>query len=176
MRRVIGASTGIGSTRQELRDIGRPWAAGRRLSNSGDAEFVNVIPPGEYMSRYVFFTDPTYPETDLVIVRVKGPNGFEDVTLDCAGKLGGWQPLGSSGGYEYTRVDLVRHDFAPQGNCDNGRHDISSNRPFGLTVWGWGSAETGAQFKGFYSQYVSYAYPGGARVAPINDVVIQIPK
>jgi hypothetical protein len=25
---------------------------------------------------------------------------------------------------------------------------------------------------GFYSQYVSYAYPGGANVEPINDVVI----
>jgi len=31
-------------------------------------KFVNVIPPEEFMSRYVFFTDPTYPETHLVIV------------------------------------------------------------------------------------------------------------
>ncbi|MCA9621455.1 MAG: IgGFc-binding protein [Myxococcales bacterium] len=137
----------------------------------GDAEFVNVIPPGEYLDRYVFFTDPTYPETNLVVVRHKGPSGFSDVTLDCAGTLGGWQPIGG-GNYEYTYVDLVRGNFVPQGACDNGRHEIWSDQPFGLTVWGWGSAATGSALSGFYTQYVSYAYPGGASVAPINEVVI----
>lgn len=139
----------------------------------GDAEFVNVIPPGEYLDRYVFFTDPTYPETNLVIVRQKGPSGFADVTLDCAGALGGWQPVGSSGKYEYTRFDLVRGNFEPQGNCNNGRHEIASTVPFGLTVWGWGSGATGQQLSGYYTQYVSYAYPGGASVAPINEVVVR---
>ena len=136
----------------------------------GDAEFVNVIPPGEFLDKYVFFADPTYPETNLVLIRVKGPDGFADVTLDCAGVLGGWQPIDGSDKYEYTRFDLVRHNFQPQGGCDNGRHEISSTRPFGLTVWGWGSSETGQMLKGFYSQYVSYAYPAGAGVAPINAV------
>ena len=84
----------------------------------------------------------------------------------------GWQPLGTSGNYEYTRFDLVRHNFEPQGGCDNGRHEISSLQPFGLTVWGWGSPDTGSQANGFYTQYVSYAYPGGAGVAPINTVVV----
>src|SRR5262249_50296506 len=138
----------------------------------GDAEFVNVVPPGEFMEKYVFFADPTYPETNLVVVRVKGPKGFSDVKLDCAGALGGGQPVGTSGKYEYTRIDLVRHNFAPQGNCDNGRHEIDSLGPFGLTVWGWGSAETGDMLSGFYSQYVSYAYPAGAGVQPINTVVV----
>ena len=89
-----------------------------------------------------------------------------------SGPVTGWQPVGTSGDHEYARVDLVRHNFAPQNGCNNGRHEIHSPNPFGLTVWGWGSAETGAQFKGFYSQYVSYAYPGGASVQPINDVVV----
>ncbi|HEY5242915.1 MAG TPA: IgGFc-binding protein [Polyangiaceae bacterium] len=137
----------------------------------GDAEFVNVIPPGEYLDSYVFFTDPTYPETDLVIVRTKGSNGFQDVTLDCAGTLTGWQPIGMSG-YEYTRFDLVTGNFQGNGSCNNGRHEIKSTLPFGVTVWGWGSAATGLQGKGFYTQYVSYAYPAGAGVAPINTVVI----
>ena len=53
----------------------------------GDPEFVNVVPPAEYLASYVFFTDPTYPETNLVVVRTKGANGFADVNLDCAGKL-----------------------------------------------------------------------------------------
>jgi hypothetical protein len=138
----------------------------------GDAEFVNVIPPGEYQSSYVFFTDPTYPETDLVVVRVKQNGAFGDVKLDCAGALGGWQPVGTSGSYEYTRFDLVTGNFQPTGSCDNGRHSITSNAPFGVTVWGWGSAATGDMLKGFYSQYASYAYPAGAAVAPINPVVI----
>ena len=143
----------------------------------GDAEFVNVIPPGEFLDRYVFFTDPTYPETNLVLVREVGPSGFADVTLDCMGVVGGWQPVGTSGRFEYTRVDLVRGNFEGQGQCNNGRREISSDLPFGLTVWGWGSAATGSQLSGFYSQYVSYAYPGGASVAPINDVYIPpIPK
>lgn len=143
----------------------------------GDAEFVNVIPPAEFLESYVFFTDPTYPETNLVLVRVKGPSGFKDVELDCAGPLGGWQPVGTSGDFEYTRFDLVRHNFAPQGNCNNGRHEIHSAGQFGLTVWGWGSAETGNIGIGFYTQYVSYAYPAGAGIQPINSVVIPaVPK
>ncbi len=148
----------------------------------GDPEFVNMIPPQQYLPSYVFFTDPTYPETNLVVVREKGQNGFEDVNLDCAGTLTGWQPVGSSGNYEYTRTDLVRHNFQKQGNCDNGRHEISSKAPFGLTVWGWGSAETGGQYRcnncgGFYSQAVSYGYPAGASVQPINTVVVPpVPK
>jgi hypothetical protein len=138
----------------------------------GDPEFVNVIPPGEYMTSYVFFADPTYSETNLVVVRTKGKNGFADVTLDCAGALTGWQPVGAAGAYEYTRVDLVRHNFQPQGGCDNGRREMHSDAPFGLTVWGWGSGETGQMFQGFYTQYVSYAYPAGASVQPINMVVV----
>jgi len=138
----------------------------------GDAEFVNVIPPGEYTSSYVFFTDPTYPETNLVLVRTKVDGAFAPVSLDCAGELTGWLPAGTKGDYEYTRIDLVRHNFVPQGKCNNGRHEIHSKNPFGLTVWGWGSGETGTIGSGFYSQYVSYAYPGGANVKPINNVVV----
>jgi hypothetical protein len=142
----------------------------------GDPEFVNVIPPDQYLSSYVFFTDPTYPETNLVVVRRKTRNGFKDVKLDCAGVLSDWQPIGSSGEYEFSRVDLVRHNFEKQGNCDNGRHEMRSDAPFGLTVWGWGSAETGGVFgqsgSGFYTQAVSYAYPGGASVQPINTVIV----
>ena len=134
----------------------------------GDPEFVNVIPSAEYLASYTFFTDPTYPETDLVLVRTASSGKFEDVTLDCAGTLGGWQPLGASGFYEYTRVDLVSGNFQAQGGCNNGRHVMTSKSPFGLTVWGWGSAATGK----FMSQWVSYAYPAGQSVAPINTVVV----
>ena len=152
-------------------DPGYDGGTGKK-DGRGDAEFVNVIPPGEFETSYTFFTDPTYPETNLVLVRAKVDGAFADVSLDCAGNLTGWAPIGSSGKYEFTRIDLVRHNFAPVGNCNNGRHEIHSKNPFGLTVWGWGSGETGNIGQGFYSQYVSYAYPGGANVKPINNVVI----
>ena len=37
--------------------------------NRGDPEMLTVIPPAQYLNYYVFFTDPTYPETNLVFVR-----------------------------------------------------------------------------------------------------------
>jgi hypothetical protein len=132
----------------------------------GDPEFVNVIPSAQYLRSYVFFTDPTYPETNLVLVRQKTATGFKDVNLDCVGTVTGWQALGAN--YEYARVDLVRGNFQKQGTCDNGRHEIKSDGTFGLTVWGWGSSASGA----FSSLAVSYAYPAGASVKSINTVVV----
>lgn len=141
---------------------------GSPIGCAGDPEFVNVVPGAQYLSSYVFFTDPTYPETDLVFVREKAHDGtFKDVKLDCVGVLAGWQPVGSSGNYEYVRADLVRGNFAKQGTCDNGRHEASSDAPFGLTVWGWGTNATSVM-----SEAVSYAYPAGLSVRPINSVVV----
>ncbi len=139
----------------------------------GDPEFVNVLPAAQFLKSYVFFTDPTYPETNLVLVRARTEGAFKDVRLDCAGVIGGFQALGSGGQYEYARVDLSRGNFEPQGACDNGRHEIESEGLFGLTVWGWGSAASGGSFgaPGF-SQAVSYAYPAGGSLKPINDVVV----
>jgi hypothetical protein len=152
-------------------DLSHPFYAaaymtgGSNFNGEGDAEFVNVIPTAQYLDSYVFFTDPTYPETNLVLVRAKGKNGFEDVTLDCAGVVSGWVPLGA---YEYTRVDLETGNFTGVGGCANGAHSISSKAPFGVTVWGWGSEATGL----VYTQYVSYAYPAGAGVKPVNTTVV----
>jgi len=138
----------------------------------GDPDFVRLIPPRQYLQRYVFFTDPTYPETNLVVVREKGPEGFADVELLCAGVLDGWQPVGTDGRFEYTRFDLVRHDYEPQGNCDNGLNEMKSELPFGLTVWGWGTTETT-----WFSQNVSYGYPAGESVVQLNDIFVpSIPK
>ncbi len=131
----------------------------------GDPDFVLSVPPQQYLSDYVFFTDLTYPETNLVVVRAKNKGGtFDDVTLDCAGTLTGWAPVGD---YEWTRIDLMRHNFAPQGNCSNGPHEMKSAGLFGLWVWGWGSPETTT-----FTANVSYGYPGGMNVSPINSVVI----
>lgn len=126
---------------------------------TGDPEYVNVVPPQQYLASYVFMTDPTMANTNLVLTRGKAKDGsFKDVTLDCMGKVTGWAPIGSAGLYQMTRVDLVVGG-QPNGTCNNGRHEIHSDSAFGLTVWGWDS-------------YVSYAYPSGASVQPINTVVV----
>jgi hypothetical protein len=116
------------------------------------------LPPAQYLSSYVFFTDPSYTTTNLVFLRTKTPTGFKDVTLDCAGKLTGWTPVGTSGTYEITNIDLVRA-MTPNAMCDNGPHSASSPGPFGLVVWGTAEA-------------ASYAYPAGGNVATINTVVV----
>ncbi len=140
------------------------------FQNIGDPEWVNVIPLLQYRSGYIFFTDPTYPETNLVVVRTRASDGeFKDVILDCAGALTGWQAIDGAGDVEYTRTDLVRGNFEQQGACDNGRREMSSEAPFGLTVWGWGTEATQPAFT---STYVSYAYPAGASVQQINEVVV----
>jgi len=146
---------------------GSPFSADPNLG-IGDPDWVNVIPPSQYLTRYVLFADPTYPETSLVVIRTpsKVDGSFADVELDCAGKLSGWKSLGK---YEYTRVDLVTGDFMNVGNCSNGRREMWSDLPFGVTVWGWGTTQLTAN--------VSYAYPAGAGFQPINQVVVPpVPK
>ncbi len=131
----------------------------------GDPEWVNVIPSAQYPQKYIFFTDPTYSETSLVVVRTPEDGAFSDVSLDCAGTLGGWMPIGEN---EYTRIDLVTGNFEDVNGCSNGRHEMSSDKPFGVTVWGWGTSAS----VDFDTLFVSYAYPAGASVRGINDVQI----
>jgi IgGFc binding protein len=136
----------------------------------GDPEFVNVVPVEQFMNAYIFFTDPSYPTTNLVVVRAKDESGkFADVKLACAqDPLSGWQPLGD---LEYTRVDLTSGAFKPQiPGCDNGRNRIESTGPFSITVWGWGSDDV--MLHGENTRAVSYAYPGGSAVRKVNDVSI----
>ncbi len=134
----------------------------------GDPEFINVIPLDQYLPRYMFFTDPTYPETNLVLVREKKNGQFAEVTLDCVGTITGWRPIDAAGDVEYAHLDLVTGNFSPVGNCNNGLHFASSAQPFGLVVWGWGSAATTVR-----TTTNSYAYPAGGGLRPINPVVIE---
>ncbi|HEY0709473.1 MAG TPA: IgGFc-binding protein [Polyangia bacterium] len=133
---------------------------------AGDPEFVNVIPTDQYMNDTTFFTDPTYSETSLVVVRKPGADGqFADVTLGCApGPITGWSAVGA---LQFARVDLVSGKYEPQlAGCDNGAHRLTSVNPFTVTVWGWSTR------LGEVGGYVSYAYPGGTTLRRINDVQI----
>lgn len=129
------------------------------ISTLGDPDFVNVPPAGQYLDRYVFFTDFTFQETSLTVVRRKTVTGFKPVELECAGEITTFQPLGSSGEYEFAWVELTR-GFLPQkfakGECGYGRQEAHSDGPFAVTVWG-------------VDQYASYGYVGGTGLRPIND-------
>jgi hypothetical protein len=125
----------------------------------GDEEYVDILAPAQFLNKYVFFTDPTYPTTNLVVTRVKGPNGYEDVNIDCmTTPLTGWKNIDSAGKYQITNIDLIRGN-TPNGKCNNGPHTASSNGAFGVMVWGLDYCS-------------SYAYPAGGNIAPINTVIL----
>jgi hypothetical protein len=144
---------------------GSGWSKLTNGNGFGDPDFSVVVPPQQFMTNYVFFTDPTLPETNLVVIREKDQNAaFQYVELDCAGKLGGWQAVGN---YQWTRADLSTGDFKAVGKCSNGRHEMKSAAPFGVAIWGWGTPQTAD-----FTANVSYSYPAGMNIQPINTVVI----
>ena len=159
---------------------------GRPFDGTGDPEFVNVVPPAQFLPRYTFFTDPTYPETNLVIVRARDAKSgrMPDVTLDCAGLVRGWAPVDVAGRFEFARLDLSSGDFVGQNGCDNGVHSIAGTFPgdggtgaaaFGVTVWGWGNDVTLAvddETNPLSTRWVSYGYPAGANFTKLNDVIV----
>jgi hypothetical protein len=131
---------------------------GARTNGLGDEEYVNLVPPAQFLHKYVFFTDPSYGTTNLALTRVKAGGAFQDVSIKCLGTVTGWKPVGGSQDVEVTTVDLVRNN-AGLGSCKNGSQVAESAGPFGVVVWGT-------------DNYASYGYPAGGNVAPINAVVV----
>jgi hypothetical protein len=139
---------------------GQTWSPPTGMSPGiGDPEFVLAVPGDQYLAHYVFFADPTFPEQSIVVIRSKKDGAFADVELDCIGALSNWTAVGS---YAWTRVPLATN-YMPVDGCGAGRHEIQSDAPFSLTVWGYGPV-------------TSYGYPGGMNVRPINDVEVPVPK
>ncbi len=151
-------------------DSGHPFyfaeymTRGAPFANVGDPDWHNLVPAAQYLRRYVFFTEPTYPETSLVVIRVRSKvtKQFSPVTLKCAGELTNWTPVGSD--YEWTRVNLVTGDFLGVNGCTNGTQEIWSDAPFGVTVWGWGTTQM--TLRG------SYSMVAGAGQKNLNNVLV----
>ncbi|HUS28448.1 MAG TPA: IgGFc-binding protein [Kofleriaceae bacterium] len=138
----------------------RPGSVADQITGTqclGDEEYVNILPPAQWLSSYVFFTDPTYTTTNLVVTRKAQGGSFQDVTVDCLGVISGWQPVPGSSEYQITNVDLQR--VTPVGTCTNGRHTATSGGAFSIMVWG-------------LATFASYAYPAGGNVGKINPVVV----
>ncbi|MBK9267056.1 MAG: IgGFc-binding protein [Polyangiaceae bacterium] len=121
--------------------LGAYMTGGSQFGNIGDPEWHNVISPDHYLRRYVFFAEPSFPETSLVVIRSRNKlsKSFAPVNLKCLGELVGWQSAGAD--YEWVRVDLVTGDFIPVGGCSHGTHEMWSDGPFGVTIWGWGTTQ-----------------------------------
>lgn len=124
----------------------------------GDEEHVSLVPSAQFLDRYVFVTDPTFPTTNLTLIRRKTAAGFQAVNVACLGDVGGWQDVGSSGEVQFAQVFLAK-DGVPVGACAGGLQVASSDGPFGLVVWGLREAG-------------SYGYPAGAGTAGLNAVSI----
>ncbi|AKU98752.1 hypothetical protein AKJ09_05416 [Labilithrix luteola] len=129
--------------------------------DDGDPEITYVIPTEQYLGNYVFFADRSFRNTHLVVVRSRSEGrDFQPVSLDCAGTLEGWKPVGTDGKHEFVRVSLKKDGLdqhVGSGTCTAGRHEMNSTGPFTVTVWGTDAA-------------ASYAYPGGAALRKLNDI------
>lgn len=138
---------------------GSTYGSGMGVYTMGDPDFVNIPPSEQFLDRYVFFTDYTFPNTSLTIVRKKTSTGFKPVELECAGEITDFQPLDTEGNYEFAWVKLaegfVLQNFE-RGTCNYGRQEAHSDGPFAVTVWGTGRNS-------------SYGYVAGMGLRSIND-------
>jgi hypothetical protein len=146
-------------------DVDHPFAMTQYMAGYctlGDEEWVHLLSPQQFLQRYVFFTDPTYATTNLVVLRKKGEAGFADVEIECLGApISGWKAVGTEGLYEYAHVGLVSGGV-PVAGCGVSRHEAKSTGQFGIVVWGTDSCS-------------SYGYPAGGNVGSINEVVVPPP-
>ena len=110
--------------------------------NEGDPAMVSSVPTGQYRTEYIFHAPTNYTTN---YVNVTAPTGAM-VTLDGT-PVTGFTAIGASG-FGVARVVL--------GAGVNGNHTITGDRPFGITVYGYG-------------QFTSYWYPGGLNLSDIPD-------
>ncbi|MDF2695570.1 MAG: hypothetical protein K0S65_3953, partial [Labilithrix sp.] len=66
---------------------GAVYNGGADQPTDGDPDFVNLVPGDQFLDRYVFFADYTYPDTSVTVVRRKTATGFAPVELECAGEI-----------------------------------------------------------------------------------------
>jgi len=140
---------------------GARFNSGASGLTDGDPDFVNLVPTDQFLDRYVFFADHTFPETSLTLVRRKTAKGFMPVEIDCIGEVQSFRPLGATGDYEYAWVDLTKGFHPTSGTCGAGRREAKSDGPFSVTVWGVGYC-------------ASYGYAGGAGSRPLTHVEVPV--
>ena len=105
--------------------------------SAGDPAMALVVSPEQYLTSYLFHAPPDF---EVSYVNVTEPMGAT-VLLDGAA-VGGFMPVGGSG-FGVAKVEL--------DSGGNGNHAMSSDQPFGISVYGYG-------------QYTSYWFAGGFKL------------
>ena len=108
--------------------------------DSGDPAMALTVATEQYRKTYLFHAPINY-ETNYV--NITAPMAAK-VTLDGVA-VGGFKAIGATG-FGVARLKL--------GNNVDGNHDIKSDLPIGISVYGYG-------------QYTSYWYPGGLDLEPL---------
>lgn len=120
--------------------VGQDYAGYRASGDmgQGDPAMSLGIPSEQFRTSYTFLAPSSYPTN---FVNVTAPSGAT-VTLDGT-QVTGFAPLGGTG------------MSVAQVSIPSGQHSISSDQPFGIVVYGFGT-------------YTSYVYPGGLDLEAIN--------
>jgi hypothetical protein len=106
--------------------------------DAGDPSFSLAIPVEQYRTSYSFLAPETYQESWVNIVAPVGHAVFIDDT-----RVGGWRAVEGSA-FQTARIRIT-----------GGAHQMRSDQPFGVSVYGFGS-------------YTSYMYPAGLDLRFIN--------
>jgi len=125
----------------------------------GDPAMILSVPVEQYLNSYIFLADPSYSYNYVVVVRTD-PNQI--IHLDCLDPIPSnmFEPI--SGDFARAEIKLSAEDNSADGTCQsvtNGVHDIWSDQPFGIWVYG-------------YYADTSYGYPGGMNLEQINEVIV----
>lgn len=127
----------------------------------GDPAITLSVPLEQYLTEYVFLSDPTYAYNFVVVVR-STPSAV--IHLDCFDPIPSTRFEPVSGDYGIATIVLSSENASikpPDGTCqDSGQvHRIWGTHPFGIWVYG-------------YYQDTSYGYPGGMNLEEVNEVII----
>ncbi len=119
--------------------LGQYMAGEDAGAGTGDPSMSITPPIEQYRTDYIFLVPANYNGGNFV--NITAPAGSQ-VVLDGA-PVSGFVNVGS-GKYVVAKISVSA-----------GTHTITADKPVGITVHG-------------YDQYVSYAYPGGLNLIPIN--------
>ncbi len=123
---------------------------GIECDDEGDPAFILQVPVDQFRRDYIFLTPPTY-DTDYV--DILAPAGAI-VTLDGNPVTLTPTPVGATS-FSLTSVVIA-----------DGPHVVQSNEPVGVMVYGYGGPGSASS----NTQNVSYGYPAGLDLAPINPI------
>jgi hypothetical protein len=120
---------------------------GTPVPDLGDPSESAAITLTQYRSTYTFLAPQTYEENWIDILAPTGTvvtlDGVDIPTSAFSADAGG-AGAGQVGGQPFT----VAHQLLPKTSTSTGGHEVHSDNPFGLVVYGYGSR-------------TSYMYPGG---------------